>query len=177
MKRRFYARATVSTLSALALGTLGMTSVTTAFGVDTPEKAATEETEAAKEAPAAEGNKVIDFAVISDLHGHIENAASLAFEINKMRKANADTHLISAGDNVGGSAYVSAVAKDEPTIEILKAMKLEVSAAGNHEFDQGAKDLAERIVPHFGDIPILAANAEGGNEAFKKTTLSRITTV
>lgn len=145
-----------------------MTSVTTAFGVDTPEKAATEETEAAKEAPAAEGDKVIDFAVISDLHGHIENAASLAFEINKMRKANADTHLISAGDNVGGSAYVSAVAKDEPTIEILKAMKLEVSAAGNHEFDQGAKDLAERIVPHFGDIPILAANAEGGNEAFKK---------
>ncbi|MCI7552021.1 MAG: 5'-nucleotidase C-terminal domain-containing protein [Actinomycetaceae bacterium] len=111
---------------------------------------------------AAEGEVSIDFAAISDFHGHLENAAQLDYQIEQMRAANPNTHFISVGDNVGGSAYVSAVDNDTPTLEILKAMGLEVTASGNHEFDKGYDDLATRIEPALG-VPVLAANAVGAD--------------
>ncbi len=99
----------------------------------------------------------IDLAVISDFHGHIENAAKLDAAVDKIRADNPETHLVSVGDNVGGSAYVSAVDQDNPTMDILKSMGLEVTAVGNHEFDRGFSDLKDRIQPRMG-IKILAAN-------------------
>jgi len=50
-----------------------------------------------------------------------------------------------AGDSVGGSAYVSSILQDRPTIEALNAMSLDASALGNHELDQGLSDLETRI--------------------------------
>ncbi|MDD7384884.1 MAG: 5'-nucleotidase C-terminal domain-containing protein [Actinomycetaceae bacterium] len=111
-------------------------------------------------AQAADGDVAIDFAVISDFHGHIENAAALDYQIKKMKGANPQTRFISVGDNVGGSAYVSAVDNDNPTMDILKAMGLELTASGNHEMDKGYSDLTSRIQPRLG-IPVLLANATG----------------
>jgi 5'-nucleotidase len=68
----------------------------------------------------------------------------------------------SAGDDVGASPFVSAVANDEPTIDALNAMGLSVGAVGNHEFDKGFADLRDRIVPRTG-WPNLGANVEGSN--------------
>lgn len=70
-----------------------------------------------------------------------------------------DDHQLrtTSGDNVGGSAPISALAQDEPTLEALNAMGIDASAVGNHEFDKGQDDLVGRIIPR-SDYPILGAN-------------------
>ncbi|RBP97128.1 nuclease, partial [Bifidobacterium aemilianum] len=65
--------------------------------------------------------------------------------------------LLSAGDNVSASLYVSSVQDDEPTISYLNALGLKASAAGNHEFDRGLADLQNRI-SQSADFPIFGAN-------------------
>jgi 5'-nucleotidase len=73
-----------------------------------------------------------------------ENAGGveyLATHLRDARKGQANSITVSAGDNVGASPLVSAAFHDEPTIEAMNALGLEVSALGNHEFDEGYKEL------------------------------------
>jgi 5'-nucleotidase len=49
--------------------------------------------------------------------------------------------VVSAGDNIGGTPLISAAFHDEPTIEALNQIGLDVSAVGNHEFDEGVTEL------------------------------------
>jgi 5'-nucleotidase len=49
--------------------------------------------------------------------------------------------FVGAGDLISASPYESSVFKDEPTIEVLNAMGLDVSSVGNHEFDRGTEEL------------------------------------
>ncbi|MDU1122309.1 MAG: metallophosphoesterase, partial [Dermabacter sp.] len=97
-------------------------------------------------APAAavandDGSKTVTVATFTDLHGHLERVPNLAYQIEQIKAENpGDTIVASNGDSVGGSAYISSVQKDEPTIEALNAMGLQVSSAGNHEFDKGYKE-------------------------------------
>ncbi len=51
-----------------------------------------------------------------------------------------------AGDIVGASTFESFIQNDKPTIDAMNEAGLEVSAAGNHEFDQGYRDLMDRIM-------------------------------
>ncbi|CCG04698.1 bifunctional metallophosphatase/5'-nucleotidase [Blastococcus saxobsidens] len=51
------------------------------------------------------------------------------------------TFFVGAGDLVSASPYNSSAFKDEPTIEVLDAMGLDVSSVGNHEFDRGTEEL------------------------------------
>ena len=46
-----------------------------------------------------------------------------------------------AGDLIGGSPLVSAAFHDEPTIELMNKVGLQVSSVGNHEFDEGVAEL------------------------------------
>jgi 5'-nucleotidase len=48
---------------------------------------------------------------------------------------------VSAGDNIGGSPLASAAFHDEPTIEELNALGLDLTSVGNHEFDEGVTEL------------------------------------
>ncbi|WP_196717259.1 hypothetical protein [Actinomyces trachealis] len=70
------------------------------------------------------------------------------------------TALVSNGGNVGGSAYISSILHDQSTIDVLNAMGLDVTSAGNHEFDQGVSDLGGRLTAAF-NAPILSANVTG----------------
>lgn len=132
---------------------------------------------AAPAAPPAAGATTIDLLGITDLHGHISRttqtdsgtgqtsvedpgAVTLACEVSSARAANPNTLFVSAGDSVGGSAYVSSILQDRPTMEALNAMSLDASALGNHELDQGLADLEARILPA-SNFPILAANVSG----------------
>ena len=138
--------------------------------------AGADEPVAPADAPAA-GATTIDLLGITDLHGHISRttqtdgkngqasvedpgAVTLACEVSAARAANPNTLFVSAGDSVGGSAYVSSILQDRPTMEALNAMSLDVSALGNHELDQGLTDLEKRILPA-SNFPILAANISG----------------
>jgi 5'-nucleotidase len=52
-----------------------------------------------------------------------------------------DVLTVAAGDNIGASPLVSAAFHDEPTIEALNLIGLDISSVGNHEFDEGTTEL------------------------------------
>ncbi|MDO9379867.1 MAG: bifunctional UDP-sugar hydrolase/5'-nucleotidase [Nocardioidaceae bacterium] len=110
---------------------------------------------------------------INDFHGRIapEAAATangvttysgtvtFAATIEKLRAESgaASTLFLSAGDNIGASLYASSSQQDQPTIDVLNALKLRTSAVGNHEFDRGSSDLTDRVEPA-ADFSYLGAN-------------------
>lgn len=51
------------------------------------------------------------------------------------------TTTVGAGDLIGATPLVSAAFHDEPTIELMDEIGLEVSSVGNHEFDEGVDEL------------------------------------
>jgi 5'-nucleotidase len=67
--------------------------------------------------------------------------AYLATHIKALRRTNPNTITVGAGDLIGASPLVSALFHDEPTIEALNSMGLDVSGVGNHEFDEGVDEL------------------------------------
>ncbi len=70
--------------------------------------------------------------------GGAEHMATLVADL---RRKNPNHVFVAAGDLIGASPLLSALFRDEPTVESLNLMGLEVSAVGNHEFDRGAVDL------------------------------------
>ena len=105
----------------------------------------------------------IDLLAINDFHGALEvtdpdvssagrinntpagGVAYLARHLKELRaKARANgSHpiTVAAGDLIGGSPLVSAAFHDEPTIEAMNRVGLEVASVGNHEFDEGKREL------------------------------------
>ncbi|MEU7278806.1 bifunctional metallophosphatase/5'-nucleotidase [Streptomyces sp. NPDC045431] len=112
--------------------------------------------------------RTVDVQLLSfnDLHGNLEAPAGSSGEVShthadgRVEKIKAGgveylaTHLrtarqghpysitAAAGDMIGASPLMSGLFHDEPTIEALNKLKLDVSSVGNHEFDEGAKELA-----------------------------------
>ncbi|QDG52954.1 bifunctional metallophosphatase/5'-nucleotidase [Persicimonas caeni] len=98
--------------------------------------------------------KVISF---NDLHGNLEapsgkvtvdgervEAGGVAFMkayVDKLKGEHPNTIVVSAGDLVGASPLVSSVFHDEPTIEAMNQLPLDLIAVGNHEFDEGWEEL------------------------------------
>lgn len=113
----------------------------------------------------------VEFSVsnITDFHGHLVSgvgdpaaeddemgAAVLASLIKKVNEGQ-EYAMTTSGDNVGGSAFVSAISEDKYTLDALNAMGVTASAVGNHEFDKGQDDLLGRINDSI-DFPYLGAN-------------------
>jgi 5'-nucleotidase len=48
---------------------------------------------------------------------------------------------VAAGDLIGATPLLSAAFHDEPTIEAMNALGLDATAVGNHEFDEGYREL------------------------------------
>ncbi|HEX3004748.1 MAG TPA: metallophosphoesterase, partial [Angustibacter sp.] len=65
----------------------------------------------------------------------------LATHLKQARQGHRDTVTVAAGDLIGASPLLSAAFHDEPSIEAMNALGLEASAVGNHEFDEGYKEL------------------------------------
>ncbi|WP_449385334.1 ExeM/NucH family extracellular endonuclease [Cellulomonas soli] len=102
---------------------------------------------------------------INDFHGRIDaNTVRFAGTVEQQRAAaeaaGGAAAFLSAGDNIGASLFASAVAKDQPTIDVLNALDLAASTVGNHEFDQGYSDLVDRVVAGGSNAtwPYLGAN-------------------
>ena len=113
--------------------------------------------------PATPASVELNFLGINDFHGRIDsNTVFFAGTIEKLRAAAAPgaTAFLSAGDNIGASLFASAVAKDQPTIDVLNALELRTSAVGNHEFDGGLADLRDRVIAGGSNakFPYLGAN-------------------
>ncbi|PAU90746.1 bifunctional metallophosphatase/5'-nucleotidase [Kocuria sp. WN036] len=146
-------------LAALAAG-----AVVTSTGLVLP--AASAQGTAPPPAPGAgataAGETAVELLYFNDYHGRLSSDPLLfAGAVEQLRAENEDgTLLLSGGDNVGASEYVSAVQQDDPTLDVLDALELDASAVGNHEFDRGADDLTGRITERAG-FPYLAANVTG----------------
>ncbi|GGM20423.1 5'-nucleotidase [Streptomyces fumigatiscleroticus] len=66
----------------------------------------------------------------------------LATHLRQARKGHAYSVTAAGGDMVGASPLISGLFHDEPTIEALNKLDLDVTSVGNHEFDEGATELA-----------------------------------
>ena len=65
----------------------------------------------------------------------------LAGHLKALRAGHPYTATVAAGDIVGASPLLSAAFHDEPSIEAMNSLGLDVTAVGNHEFDEGYKEL------------------------------------
>ncbi len=116
---------------------------------------------------------------INDFHGHLDPgrnpgdpsvAGKLGGVVNQLEAEVPDSLFVAAGDNIGASPFISSSQKDEPTIAALNAMGLDVSSVGNHEFDRGYADLANRVIP-LASFPYLGANVNGEDPTLAPTTV------
>ncbi|MEU7480066.1 5'-nucleotidase C-terminal domain-containing protein [Lentzea sp. NPDC042327] len=109
---------------------------------------------------------------INDLHGNIEpptgssgrvvladgttvdagGAAFNATHIKNLQKEVRNSVIVGQGDLIGASPIVSALFHDEPTVEVLNKVGMDTTAAGNHEFDEGYKELLR--MQHGGCHPV-----------------------
>ncbi|GGY28276.1 bifunctional metallophosphatase/5'-nucleotidase [Streptomyces djakartensis] len=69
-------------------------------------------------------------------------AEYLATHLRQAREGEKYSITAAGGDMVGASPLISGLFHDEPTIEALNKLDLDVTSVGNHEFDEGAKELA-----------------------------------
>jgi 5'-nucleotidase len=68
-------------------------------------------------------------------------AEQMATLVRQLRQGHNNTIFVAAGDLIGASPLLSAMFHDEPTIESLSMMGLEIASVGNHEFDEGKDEL------------------------------------
>ncbi|WEH41051.1 bifunctional metallophosphatase/5'-nucleotidase [Streptomyces sp. NBC_01218] len=100
----------------------------------------------------------------------------LASSLRTARQGHPYSVTAAGGDMVGASPLLSGLFHDEPTIEALNGLDLDVTAVGNHEFDEGIGELTrlqnggchpvdgcyEKGTKFQGaDFPYLAANVTG----------------
>jgi 5'-nucleotidase len=76
--------------------------------------------------------------VVTRAAGGVEYLSAL---VKSLRDRNSNTITVGAGDQIGASPLLSGLFHDEPAIEALNAMGLDVSGVGNHEFDEGLAEL------------------------------------
>jgi 5'-nucleotidase len=70
--------------------------------------------------------------------GGSEHMAAL---VKQLRAGRKNTVFVAAGDLIGASPLLSSLFHDEPTIDSLSLMGLDLSSVGNHEFDKGRNEL------------------------------------
>lgn len=107
-------------------------------------------------------NSVDTLAILSynDFHGAfasdgiIPGAARLVRRMNEERARYPHSIVVSGGDNFSGS-YFSKITRGEPSRALYRAMGVEMSAIGNHEFDWGLPYLADTAAQ---DVPLVCAN-------------------
>ncbi|MGW1773600.1 bifunctional metallophosphatase/5'-nucleotidase [Streptomyces sp. NPDC002104] len=65
----------------------------------------------------------------------------LATGLREARKGHKYSVTAGAGDMIGASPLLSGLFHDEPTVEALNDLDLDVTSVGNHEFDEGKTEL------------------------------------
>ncbi|GAA0910059.1 bifunctional metallophosphatase/5'-nucleotidase [Streptomyces thermoalcalitolerans] len=68
-------------------------------------------------------------------------AEYLASSLRAARKGHDRSLTVAAGDLVGASPLLSGLFHDEPTVEAMNKLGLDVAGVGNHEFDEGKDEL------------------------------------
>lgn len=98
--------------------------------------------------------QLVDLQILgfNDYHGHVKTDAVgfretrgggeyLAAKLKALRQGRKNSITVAAGDLIGGTPAFSGLFHDEPSVESLNTMGLDVSSVGNHEFDEGVVEL------------------------------------
>ena len=100
--------------------------------------------------------QLIDLQLLAfnDYHGHLQadtpgtvagqpagGSEYLSTKLSELRQGHKYSLTVAAGDLIGGSPAFSGLFHDEPSVESLNAMQLDISSVGNHEFDEGVTEL------------------------------------
>ena len=64
-----------------------------------------------------------------------------ATHVRALEKGVKNSLVVSAGDLIGATPFTSALFHDEPTIEAMNKIGLDINGVGNHEFDEGEQEL------------------------------------
>ncbi len=92
--------------------------------------------------PPSGSGAVVNASGTSTPAGGVEYLATYLKNLRAEASAEGRTTITAgAGDLIGGSPLVSAAFHDEPTIELMNEIGLQVSSVGNHEFDEGVDEL------------------------------------
>lgn len=144
------------TIGAAVLAAAGLTAAALPAGADTGHAARTGRT-----------GRTVDVQLLSfnDFHGNLEppqgssgtveeaqpdgskksipagGVEYLAQSLRTARKGHPYSVTAAAGDLVGASPLLSGLFHDEPTIEAMNKLGLDVTSVGNHEFDEGRTEL------------------------------------
>ena len=89
----------------------------------------------------ATGRRTVDVTSDTLVPPGLGGVEYLSTHLAQAREGHPYSLTVAAGDLIGASPLLSAAFHDEPSIEALNALKLDVSAVGNHEFDEGYKEL------------------------------------
>ncbi|WP_238019051.1 5'-nucleotidase C-terminal domain-containing protein [Dactylosporangium sp. AC04546] len=155
---RFAQHLAVPALAVAVVALLPLAKTGTAEGTDrwtplTPAKVSFTQ----KTGPTAKA-QILGF---NDFHGNIDpptgsgglingtpagGAEYLSTYLTKLRNAATQdgvrySDTVVAGDSIGATPLVSAAFHDEPAIEVLNKMGVDISSVGNHEFDEGVTEL------------------------------------
>ena len=92
--------------------------------------------------PPSGSGAVVNASGTSTPAGGVEYLATYLKKLRAEAKAEGRTTITAgAGDLIGATPLVSAAFHDEPTIELMNEVGLQVSSVGNHEFDEGVTEL------------------------------------
>jgi 5'-nucleotidase len=92
--------------------------------------------------PPSGSGAVVNAGGTSTPAGGVEYLATYLKKLRAEAKSEGRaTTTVGAGDLIGASPLVSAAFHDEPTIELMNEVGLEVTSVGNHEFDEGVAEL------------------------------------
>jgi 5'-nucleotidase len=76
--------------------------------------------------------------------GGLGGAAYLATHLKTIRADKPNSLHIDTGDLVGASPVLSNLFYDEPTVEAMNLIGLDIQTVGNHEFDRGQSEVLRR---------------------------------
>lgn len=161
----------IRTKRGIVAATIGLALVATPLALTTGAVGA--ESQTTKVAKAK--SKTFDLQLLSfnDFHGHLEATDDpvsslpdecdpeepvegctppvggieyLAGHVRDLRAKQPERTLtVAAGDLIGGSTFLSGLFQDQPSIEAMNELQLDVSSVGNHEFDEGTAELKRMI--------------------------------
>jgi 5'-nucleotidase len=89
--------------------------------------------------------------------------------INQIRQKEENVLLLDAGDIFQGTPYFN-IFKGEPEIRAMKLMGYEAAIMGNHDFDAGLENFADKI-SSFADFPIVMCNYDFSRTAMENRVI------
>ncbi len=91
------------------------------------------------------------------MHAALDNFPKLAYIVDSLRAIYPSMMLVSAGDNQTGNPVNDQYPeKGLPMVKLMNALKFNMSAVGNHEFDSHQKGFSN--LTHKADFPFICAN-------------------